>query len=454
VGEKMNATLSALPVKEPVKAIPVWLPASVAALGGLLFGFDTAVINGALVFLKRYFSMSDAGTELAASSLLAGCVLGAMITGVLSDRYGRRKLLIGAALCFAVSGIGAAFPHTFQQFVVARFVGGIAIGIASLVSPLYIAEISPARIRGRLVTINQLMIVAGMLASFCVNYLVAGWGTNNWRWMFGSAALPSLFFLVALLLVPESPRWLVEKGRSAEALNILTAIDRAGAQHELNAIEKTVRVETGFLRGSGVGRPLAIAIALAVLQQVTGINTILYYGSLLFVERVPGQSDSSALMANIAIGAVNLICTIVAMLVVDRLGRRPLLLWASGGMGISLTFLSIAIYMKASAPIILGTILLYVSCFAIGLGPGVWLVMAEIFPNRVRGRAMSIATVCLWLACLLITGTFLTLMNLAGASATFLIYALMCAVTFVLVLSAVSETKGRTLEEIQETFRR
>ena len=163
----MNATLSALPVKEPVKAIPVWLPASVAALGGLLFGFDTAVINGALVFLKRYFSMSDAGTELAASSLLAGCVLGAMITGVLSDRYGRRKLLIGAALCFAVSGIGAAFPHTFQQFVVARFVGGIAIGIASLVSPLYIAEISPARIRGRLVTINQLMIVAGMLASFC-----------------------------------------------------------------------------------------------------------------------------------------------------------------------------------------------------------------------------------------------------------------------------------------------
>ena len=272
--------------------------------------------------------------------------------------------------------------------------------------------------------------------------------------MFGSAALPSLFFLVALLLVPESPRWLVEKGRSAEALNILTAIDRAGAQHELNAIEKTVRVETGFLRGSGVGRPLAIAIALAVLQQVTGINTILYYGSLLFVERVPGQSDSSALMANIAIGAVNLICTIVAMLVVDRLGRRPLLLWASGGMGISLTFLSIAIYMKASAPIILGTILLYVSCFAIGLGPGVWLVMAEIFPNRVRGRAMSIATVCLWLACLLITGTFLTLMNLAGASATFLIYALMCAVTFVLVLSAVPETKGRTLEEIQETFRR
>jgi len=442
-----------IPRQEQVRTIPVWLPTSVAALGGLLFGFDTAVINGALVFLRRYFVMSDTATEVAASSLLVGCVIGAMLAGTLSDRFGRRKLLIGAAACFAVSAIGAAVPTTLRQFIVARFVGGIAIGIASMLSPLYIAEISPARIRGKLVTTNQLMIVVGILASYCVNYLLSTWGASSWRWMFGSAVLPSLLFLLALMLVPESPRWLVEQGRSADALKVLTAIDNSGAKAELQAIESAVTGESGSLREPGLARLLRIAIALAVLQQVTGINTILYYGSLLFVERIPGQSDSSALIANIAIGAVNLVCTIVAMLIIDRLGRRPLLMWASGGMGISLTFLAIAIHLRAPLPVILGTILLYVACFAVGLGPGVWLVMAEIFPSRVRGRAMSLATVSLWLACLLITATFLTLMNVVGASGTFLLYAGMCIVTFGLVLKAVPETKGYTLEEIQKNIR-
>jgi sugar porter (SP) family MFS transporter len=433
-----------------VRTISVWLPTTVAALGGLLFGFDTAVINGALVFLKRSFAMTDTATEVAASSLLVGCVIGAMLAGVLSDRFGRRKLLIGAAACFIVSAIGAAVPNTFRQFVVARFVGGIAIGIASMMSPLYIAEISPARIRGKLVTTNQLMIVVGILVSYCVNYILSAWGAGSWRWMFGSAVLPSGSFLLALMFVPESPRWLVEHGLSADALKVLTAIDSSGAQRELQAIESAMANESGSLREPGLTRLLKIGIALAVLQQVTGINTILYYGSLLFVERIPGQSDSSALIANIAIGAANLLCTIVAMLIVDHVGRRPLLLGAAAGMGISLTFLAIAIHLQAPISVILGTVLLYVACFAVGLGPGVWLVMAEIFPSRVRGRAMSLATVSLWLACLLITATFLTLMNVLGTSGTFLVYAGMCVVTFGLVLWSVPETKGYTLEEIQK----
>jgi sugar porter (SP) family MFS transporter len=433
--------------------ISVWLPASVAAIGGLLFGFDTAVINGALVYLKRQFAMTDAATEAAASSLLLGCAVGAMLAGFLSDRLGRRKLLIVSAVLFAASAVGAAVPNNLQEFIIARLAGGLAIGVASMLSPLYIAEISPARIRGKLVAMNQLTIVIGILLSYCVNYALAPSGANNWRWMFGCAAVPSILFLLALLRVPESPRWLVEKGRTEEALGVLAAVQGPEeARLELESIAATVAGETGSLREPRLRRPLAIAIALAVFQQITGINTIIYYGSLLFVERIPGQSDSSALLANVIIGATNLVCTIAAMGMVDRAGRRPLLLFATGGMGVALCMLAAAIHAGASGAFVLGFVLLYVSCFAVGLGPGAWIVMAEIFPTRVRGRAMSLATVSLWLACLLITATFLTLMNALSVAGAFLVYAAMCAGAFLLVLRWVPETKGRTLEEIERSW--
>lgn len=431
------------------KAI-VYLSAAVAALGGLLFGYDTAVINGALVFLKRQLDLGTTGAEVAASSLLAGCAVGAGIAGFLSDSFGRKWLLFSCAALFVLTSIASALPHALAEFVAARFFGGIAIGIASMLAPLYIAEIAPAAIRGRLVALNQLAIVIGILLAFIVDYYLAALGANSWRWMFGVAAAPSLAFMISVAFVPESPRWLVQKGRMADAQHVLNEISgREQANAELQSIQAAVAEERGALFDRHLRRPWTIAVGLAILQQITGINTILYYGSLLFVEHVPQQSEASALLANVIIGLTNLIFTIVAMFAVDRFGRKSLLLWTTAGMALSLFALSSAAFAHAPSMLLLVFILLFVASFATGMGPVVWIVMSEIFPNRVRSRAVSVSTVCLWLACLLVTSTFLTLVNRFGISGTFLLYALISAFTFVFVLRIVPETKGRTLEEIE-----
>ena len=435
----------------------VYLIAAVAALGGLLFGFDTAIINGALVFLKKDFGLTDAQTELAASSILFGAVVGAAIAGWLTDRYGRRRLLFGAALLFTLSAIAAALPRTLTEFVVARLAGGIAIGVASLLVPLYIAEISPARIRGKLVTLNQLAIVSGILLAYVASYYLAGLGLGlaAWRWMFAAAAVPSLLFMVTLLLVPESPRWLLGRGRDVEALGTLTRLNGpAAAAAEAAEIQAALADEQGeaaSLSQPRLRRPLRIAVVLAVLQQVTGINTILYYGSIIFTEH-SGQSASSAIGANALIGGINFAGTIVALFVIDRVGRKPLLLFASGGMALALGALVVGLQLHAPGPWLLGLIMLYVACFAVGLGPGVWVVITEIFPNAVRGRAASLATVALWVACTLISFTFLSLVKAAGLAGAFGLYAILSALTFVFVWRAVPETKGRTLEEIEQAW--
>lgn len=436
------------------RGITVYLAAAVAALGGLLFGYDTAVINGALVFLKRQLALSTAGAEFAASSLLVGCAAGAGIAGFLSDRFGRKWLLSSCAGLFVLSAVGAAIPHTLAQFVTARFFGGIAIGVASLLAPLYIAEISPASIRGRLVTLNQLAIVIGILVAFIVDYYLSAIGTNSWRWMFGLAGLPSLCFMLAVAFVPESPRWLVQKGRIQNATEVLRAISgQEQARLEVQSIQAAVAEESGSIFDAHLRKPWLIALGLAVFQQITGINTILYYGSLLFAEHIPKQSDASALLANVIIGLTNLAFTIVAMFAVDRFGRKSLLLWTTAGMALSLLALATASYMHAAGLLLLVFILLYVASFATGMGPVVWIVMAEVFPTRVRSRALSLATVCLWLACLLVTGTFLTLINALGVSGTFFVYALISILAYGFVLKTVPETKGRTLEEIESEWR-
>ena len=435
----------------------VYLIAAVAALGGLLFGFDTAIINGALVFLKKDFGLTDAQTELAASSILFGAVVGAAIAGWLTDRYGRRRLLFGAALLFTLSAIAAALPRTLTEFMVARLAGGIAIGVASLLVPLYIAEISPARIRGKLVTLNQLAIVSGILLAYVASYYLAGLGLGlaAWRWMFAAAAVPSLLFMVTLLLVPESPRWLLGRGRAVEALGTLTRLNGpAAAAAEAAEIQAALADEQGeaaSLSQPRLRRPLRIAVVLAVLQQVTGINTILYYGSIIFTEH-SGQSASSAIGANALIGGINFAGTIVALFVIDRVGRKPLLLFASGGMALALGALVVGLQLHAPGPWLLGLIMLYVACFAVGLGPGVWVVITEIFPNAVRGRAASLATVALWVACTLISFTFLSLVKAAGLAGAFGLYAILSALTFIFVWRAVPETKGRTLEEIEQAW--
>ena len=440
--------------KRPVQqgsARYLYLPAMVAAIGGLLFGFDTAVINGAIVFIKQQFGLSDSQTEIAASSLLLGCVVGASVAAFTSDRFGRKKVLLGAALLFTISSLGAALPRDLTEFVIARVLGGVAIGIASTLSPLYIAEIAPARSRGLLVSLNQLAIVSGILLSYSVNYLLTGAGPSNWRWMFASAAVPSLAFLITLLFIPESPRWLMQKGRETEAEGFLAQImGSQTAAEEVKTIRAAIAEESGNLLDPAFRKALMVAIVIALFSQFTGINTIIYYGSLVFLEHVPRQTASSALWANVIIGAINFVATIVGMLLIDRSGRKPLLMSAFSGMALSLLAVSAAIHYQWAGTIVLVFVLIYVACFAVGVGTGTWVMMAEICPTRVRGRAMSVATVFLWCGTLLVTLTFLSLVNLFTAPGVFLMYALVSIAAFVFVWRMVPETKGRSLEEIEK----
>jgi len=436
----------------------VYMVSIVAAASGLLFGFDTAVINGALIFLRREFGLTELWTEVAATSLLVGCVAGASIAGYLSDRFGRRRILILSAILFGVSAVGAAVPHNLSEFVVARAVGGIAIGVASMLAPLYIAEVAPPRIRGRLVSLNQMAIVTGMLLAYMVNWLLSMAGPASWRWMFASAMIPSLAFFVSLFFVPESPRWLTEFGRREEALGVLTRVaGRAEALESMREIEAAIAEETGTLAEllrPGLRTALLIAVALAVLQQVTGINTILYYGSIIFKEHVGNHSDSAAIGVNVIIGGINFIATIVALSIIDRLGRKAALMVSSGLMAVSLTALGAAFLIKPLLAFAIFTlIIVYTASFSVGMGPAVWVLMAEIFPTKVRGRAMSIATISLWVACNALTLTFLSLVKAMTISGTFWLYAVLSVVTFVFVWSVVPETKGKSLEEIERFWK-
>jgi sugar porter (SP) family MFS transporter len=434
-----------------------YLIAAVAAISGLLFGFDTAVINGALLFLRQDLHLSTRGTEVATSSLLVGCAVGAAFAGWLTDRFGRKRILIVSALLFAASAVGAAVPRTLAEFVVARLVGGIAIGVASVLAPLYIAEISPKSIRGRLVALNQMTIVTGILLAYFVNWVFAHGGTSSWRLMFAAAAVPSVAFFLALLLVPESPRFLVEQGREAEALGVLTRVSGADqARSDLGEIRETIAEESGTLRElfeARLRKPLGIAVFLAIFQQVTGINTVIYYGSLIFKEQVGNQSDTAAIGANVIVGLVSFVMTIVALWIIDRLGRKPLMVFSSAGMAVSLFALGWLFTMQPPPPVaILVVILLYVASFGVGLGPGVWVVISELFPTRIRGRAMSIATVSLWLACILVTFTFLTLVERIGSTGAFWLYAVLNVVNLVFIWRLMPETKGRSLEEIERSW--
>jgi len=421
-----------------------------AAIGGLLFGFDTAVINGAIVFIKQQFALTDSQTEIAASSLLLGCVIGASVAAFTSDRFGRKRVLLAAAALFTLSSIGSALPRDLIEFAAARLVGGVAIGIASTLSPLYIAEISPAQKRGLLVSLNQLAIVSGILLSYSVNYLLTGAGPANWRWMFASAALPSIAFFLTVLFIPESPRWLMQKGRQQEAQHFLTRIvGPQAAAREIAAIRVAISEESGDLLDPTFRKALIVAILIALFSQFTGINTIIYYGSLVFLEHVPHQSASTALWANVIIGAINFVATMAGMQLIDRAGRKSLLMSAFGGMALSLAAVSAAIHFQASGVIVLIFVLIYVACFAVGVGTGTWVLMAEICPTRVRGRAMSVATVFLWCGTLLVTVTFLSLVAVFTAAGVFLLYAGISIAAFLFVWRGVPETKGRTLEEIE-----
>jgi sugar porter (SP) family MFS transporter len=424
----------------------------VAAIGGLIFGFDTAVVAGATRYMKEQFSLDSLQEGWAVSVVLIGCMFGAGLAGPVSDRVGRRRFMLVSAVLFLVSAVGCAVPRTMAEFVVFRFVGGLGIGSAAVLSPLYISEVSPPRMRGALVSVNQMAIVTGILLAYFVNWIFAGSGPANWRWMYAMGALPSVLFFLLLLRVPESPRWLVKNGREAEALDVLTRVNTAEtAAKEVREIKETLALEEGSIRElfrPAFRRPLIIAVVLAVFQQVTGINAILYYAPRIF--EGAGFGRMSAIGQSAVVGLVNMLFTVVAIVLADRIGRRPLLLIATGGMGVSLLLLGAAFrfpVLPASALLLI--ILLYIAFFASAMGPLVWVVMAEIFPIKVRGSAMGLATLVLWLADFAVTLTFPVISDRFHPSAAFWLYAAMCAGDLVFMWFFLPETKGKSLEEIE-----
>ena len=430
----------------------------VAAVGGLLFGYDTAVVAGAIGFIEKRYDLSSAMVGWVASCALIGCIAGAMFAGKLSDGIGRKKVLILSAILFAVSSIGILLPMSLDWFIFFRIIGGLGIGIASMLAPMYISEIAPAPIRGRLVSINQLGIVSGILLIYFVNATIAGWHDEawnvsiGWRWMFGSGVFPSVIFLALLFFVPESPRWLAQKQRWNDAEFILAKVNGARkAKTELDEIKAALNIEKSSFSDivkPGVRKALMIGIILCIFSQVTGINAIMYYAPEIF--KATGDASSSALMQTVLVGVINVLFTLVAIKYVDKWGRRTLLLIGSSGMAVCLAIVGSAFYFGfAEGYLVLIAILAYISFFAISLGPLAFVVISEIFSNRNRGAAMSVCIFFLWTSVYLVSQTFPMLLASIGSAFTFWIYMVMAIVAFFFILKMIPETKGKSLEEIE-----
>ncbi len=448
----------------------VWFISLVAALGGLLFGYDWVVIGGAKPFFEPFFGLET--EELrgwANSCALLGCLAGALVTGGLSDRFGRKRLLSVAALLFAASSILTGWAGSFTAFVAWRISGGVAIGMASTLSPMYIAEVAPAGMRGRLVAMNQFTIVIGVLAAQVVNWLIAqpvpdgatvefirsSWnGQEGWRWMFTAVAAPALVFLAGSLLIPESPRWLVKYGDPDRAHSILARIGGGEyADREVADIQQTLaaqeirHVRFGDLLEPGIRRILVVGIVLAVLQQWSGINVIFNYAEEIF--REAGYGVSSILFNIVITGVVNLVFTIIAIQTVDRFGRRILMLAGCAGIGIFHGLIGMAYALDWTGPVVVVLVLATIACYAVSLAPVTWVLIAEIFPNRIRGAAVSVAVSALWIACFVLTYTFPVLNGTFGAAWTFWLYAAICGAGFLFIVLRVPETRGKTLETIE-----
>jgi sugar porter (SP) family MFS transporter len=448
----------------------IWLISAVAALGGLLFGWDWVVIGGAKPFFQRFFQLtSEAQIGWANSCALIGCLVGALLAGALSDKFGRKRLLILSALLFAVTSLGNALADSFAVFIGWRMLGGVAIGLASNLSPMYIAEVAPARMRGKLVSINQLTIVVGILLAQVINWsLVRGlpagatddfirnswFGQQGWRWMFGLTAAPSLLFFFSMLAVPESPRWLAKNGRPQLAATILARIGGAAyadaALAEINATlagEEGRRVRFADLLDPKMVKVLVLGVTLAVFQQWCGINVVFNYAEEIF--KAAGY-DISSVLSNIAwTGSVNLVFTFVALGTVDGRGRRPLMLFGAAALAVVYTALGFCYHAHVQGLPMLLLVLAAIASYSMSLAPVTWVVISEIFPNRIRGAAMSVAVCALWMACFVLTLTFPMLNAGLGAAGTFWLYASVCVLGFVFILFRLPETKGKTLEQIE-----
>ena len=437
------------------------LIAAIAALGGLLFGYDTGVISSALLFIRDVFHLSTGGQSLVAGIVLVGAVIGASIAGSLSDRFGRRLVILVTALAFVAGALISGLAGSVGVLLIGRLLIGVAIGVASMLTPLYLAEIAPAVSRGAVTSLNQLCITLGILISYLVGYGFAS-VTDGWRWMLGLGAVPGAVLAAGMLALPESPRWLAGRGRLPQAEAVLRRLRGAQAEvaAELTALRTDLRREDGRLAPwSALLAPrlrpaLIVGIGLAMFQQITGINTVIYFAPQIF--QAAGLSSASvSILATAGVGLVNVLLTLVSIRLIDHLGRRALLLWSLGGMAVTLLVLAGGFAFGASGPLGWITALSlagYVAFFAVGLGPVFWLLIAEIFPLGVRGRAMSLATISNWGFNLLVTISFLSLIDLCGRPGTFLIYAILTLVAFGFTARLVPETKGRSLEAIEEAL--
>lgn len=449
----------------------LFLIALISAMGGFLFGYDWVVIGGAKPFYEQYFQI--AGDPVlqgwAMSSALIGCLVGALSAGKLSDRLGRKPILILAAGLFIATAIGTGAVHSFTYFNVFRLIGGFAIGIASSLSPMYIAEIAPAHLRGRFVSINQLTVVLGILASQIVNWQIAepvqagataemireSWnGQWGWRWMFWAMTVPATLFFGFSFILPESPRWLASSGHREAALKVFARMGGdAYARRELQAIDASstgTEQQGGFkqLLQPSMRKVLIIGIVMAVLQQWCGINVIFNYAQEIFMEAGYGVSD--VLMNIVVTGITNVVFTILAMFVVDRWGRKVLTLIGSFGLTVIYAFMGAAYYFHITGIVLLVIVVLAIACYAMTLATTMWVIISEIFPNRVRGVAMSVCTFALWAACFILTYTFPVLNSSLGAAGTFWLYGVICLAGGIFVVTCLPETKGKSLEEIEK----
>ena len=433
----------------------------VSAMGGLLFGYDWVVIGGAKIFYEQYFGIvgNPAMQGLAMSIALAGCLVGALTAGVLADRLGRKALLIVSAFIFATTAYGTGAFDSFTPFLIIRFLGGIAIGIASGLSPMYIAEVAPTAVRGKLVSLNQLTIVVGILSAQIVNWLLVSddttWNIGTaWRWMFWAAAFPAGVFLLLALFIPESPRWLAMKGKNEKAFATLSKIGgKEYAESEIRAFEEAEAQKQSqgglkLLFGKPYRQVLIIGIVVAMFQQWCGTNVIFNYAQEIF--QSAGYDVDNTFINIVVTGISNLVFTFVAIYTVDRLGRRALMLIGAGGLAGIYAILGLCYYMEVSGVMMVALVVLAIACYAMSLGPVTWVLLSEIFPNRVRAVAVATGTFALWVASCTLTYTFPFLNAFLGTSGTFWIYAVICTLGFLFFWLRLPETKGKSLEQLED----
>ncbi len=446
----------------------------IASLGGLLFGFDIAVISGVLPIVQKQFSLSPAQEGWFVSSALAGCILGVAFSGELSDRFGRKKMLVASAVLFFISALGCTFLQDISHIIIARIVGGVGIGIASIIVPLYISEIAPASIRGRLVTCYQLAITIGILLAYLTNagllhFSISRQGSVHggifgwlyieqvWRGMFSMFTIPSLLFLIGLIFVPESPRWLILKGDNMHAAGILNKIsgDFSSAQSETELIRKSLEnKKSGYkeLLAPGMKKPLLLGLLLPLFSQLSGINAIIYYGPTILQQA--GIPISESLTSQILFGTGIVLFTFIAIWKVDNLGRRKLYLWGSAGATISLFLTGLCFYSgNTSGFWLFICVLLFLASFSFSLGPLKFVIAAEIFPNQIRGRAMALSIMVMWISDTVIGQITPMALHSWGTAATFWMFAGFCLIGFFTVAYLLPETKGRSLEQIEEFWK-